>query len=207
MNDLKIRLVVFDLETTNNPAKNYKHEIIEIAAIEIMGSKINGDNVFHSLVRPPCKIQPCNYRVSGISDDMVKNAPIIDQVLPELLAFMGDDPLVGHNVAFDARVLNEHTIALGHNEVPNILLDTLTLSRKIHKAEKTHNLDVVMQRLGIEPSCPKRHRALEDVECAAMVFMKFLDILKQYGIAKFEDIDRFCNTDCDIEDFRQSQLF
>ena len=206
MDNLKTRLVVFDLETTNNPAKDYKHEIIEIAAVEIAGYRVN-NNTFHSFVRPPCKIQPYNYRVSGISDDMVKDAPIIDRVLPELFDFIGNDPLVGHNVAFDVRVLNEHLAGSGYDKMSNMLLDTLILSRKIYKAEKTHNLDIVMQRLGIKPSHDKRHRALGDVECTAMVFLKFLDILKQYNITTLEDIDRLCNTKCSIEDSQQIQLF
>ncbi|PIZ56840.1 hypothetical protein COY23_02410 [bacterium (Candidatus Torokbacteria) CG_4_10_14_0_2_um_filter_35_8] len=207
MNNPNTRLVVFDLETTNNPLKNYRHEIIEIAGMEIVGSKINSSNAFYSLVRPPCKIQPYNYRVSGISDSMVKDAPAIGQVLPGFLRFIKGSPLVGHNVAFDARVLNRHLSDLGNNEVSNMLLDTLTLSRKIHKKEKLHSLDAVMKRVGIKPPRKKRHRALEDVEYTAMVFLRLLDILKQYDITTLEAINRLCNTNCEIEDFQQPQLF
>ena len=138
---------------------------------------------------------------------MVKDAPIIDRVLPELFDFIGNDPLVGHNVAFDVRVLNEHLAGSGYDKMSNMLLDTLILSRKIYKAEKTHNLDIVMQRLGIKPLHAKRHHALGDVKCTAMVFLKFLDILKQRNITTLEDVDRLCNTRCDIEDFQQPRLF
>ena len=207
MDSLKKRLVVFDLETTNAPERNYRHEIIEIAAIEIMEGKISASDAFYSLVKPPCRIQPHNYRVSGISDDMVRDALVISQVLPKFLDFIGNDPLIAHGMSFDSRVLNEQTTALGHNEVSNMLLDTLTLSRKIYKKEKTHSLDAIMQRLGIKPSIKHRHRALGDVECTVMVFLKFLEILKQYDITTLEDIDHLCNTDCDIEDFQQFRLF
>ena len=207
MGGLKKRLVVFDLETTNAPERNYRHEIIEIAAIEIMEGKITTNNTFHSLVKPPCRIQPHNYRVSGISDDMVKDAPVINQVLPGFLSFIRNDPLIAHSVSFDSRVLNEQTAMLGHNEVSNILIDTLTLSRKIYKKEKTHSLDVIMQRLDIKPSIKHRHRALEDVECTAIVFLKFLEILKQSNITTLEDIDRLCNADCNVDDLQQFRLF
>lgn len=207
MDGLKKRLVVFDLETTNAPERDYRHEVIEIAAIEIMEGKINTNDAFHSLVKPPCRIQSHNYRVSGISDDMVKDAPVIDRVLPGFLDFIRNDPLIAHGMSFDSRVLNEQTTALGYNKVSNLLLDTLTLSRKIHKREKTHSLDVIMQRLGIKPSIKHRHRALGDVECTAMVFLNFLEILKQSNITMLEDINRLCNTDCDIDDLQQFRLF
>jgi len=207
MDNLKTRFVVFDLETTNNPEKNYKHEIIEIAGIEIAGNKINHDNVFHSLVRPPCRIQPHNYKVSGISDTMVGNAPFIWQVLPKFINFIGSDPLIGHNVSFDMRVLNEHMTDLEYNKVPNISLDTLILSKKIYKTEKSHSLDDIIQRLDIEQSHRERHRALGDVEYTAVIFMKFLDILRQYHITTLRDIKSFCDGSRDLEDFRQLELF
>lgn len=207
MNDLKDRFVVFDLETTNNPAQNQRHEIIEIAAIEIRDGKINANKSYHSLVRPPCKIQPHNYRVSGISDEMVKNASVVSEKLPHLLEFIADSPIVGHNISFDVRILNENIVALSCSTISNMLIDTLALSRKIYKTEKKHDLDTVMDRLDIKVSGEKRHRAIGDVERTGIVFLKFLEHMQPYGIVKLEHLDRFCNTDSNIEDFQQLTLF
>lgn len=203
----KTRLVVFDLETTNPPENYQKHEIIEIAAIEVKESKINNRKTFYSLVKPPCKIQPHNFRVSGISDEMVKGAPSINKVVPLFLDFVGNVPLVAHNISFDARVFNENLIAIGHNELSNILLCTFVLSKKLYPEEKSHGLDAVMGRFGIEVAVGQRHRALDDVEATAKVFLKMLDVLKQNYIVTLEDINRFCNTDAEVGDFQQLKLF
>lgn len=207
MNNLELRLVVLDLETTNNPERNNKHEIIEVAAMEILGNEINSDSPFHTLVRPPCKIQAHNFKVSGISDEAVKFAPTIDRVLPDLLGFIGDNAILGHNIKFDARVLSEHLNDFEIRGIPNIFLDTLVLSRKLNKKGGSHNLDAVMEKLGIDFSGGRRHRALKDVECTALVFLKFVEILKEYNITTIEMIDRLCNTDAIVEDFLQLELF
>lgn len=207
MNNPKTRLVVFDLETTNPPEKDYKkHEIIEIAAIEIVENKVNTENTFYSLIKPPCKIQPHNYRVSGISNEMVKDAPVISEILPGFLEFIKYSPLIAHNIAFDAKVLNENLTALDYNQLSNVLLCTFVLSKKLYPNEKSHGLSAVIERLGIKVDIKQRHRALADVEATAMIFLKFLEILKQHRIIKLEEIDRLCNTKAKINDFQQLKL-
>ena len=208
MNNPKTRLVVFDLETTNPPERDYKkHEIIEIAAIEIVENKLNTENAFYSLIKPPCKIQPHNYKVSGISNEMVKDAPVISEILPGFLKFIGDSPLIAHNIAFDAKVFNENLTALDYNQLPNVLLCTFVLSKKLYPNEKSHGLSAVIERLGIKLDTKQQHRALEDVEATAAIFIKFLEILKQHRIITLEDIDRLCNTDAEVKDFQQLKLF
>lgn len=202
----KVRLVVFDLETTNPPENYQKHEIIEIAGIEITKGKINNNNSFYSLVKPPCRIQPHNLRVSGISNEMVKDAPTIDKVVPQFLDFIGDVPLVAHNMSFDARVLNENLLTLGYNKLPNILFCTFALSKKLYPNERHHGLDAVTERLAIKIADKQWHRALGDVKATAVVFLKFLDILKEHHIVTLEDINRFCNTDAKLEDLQQLEL-
>jgi len=200
--------LVFDLETTNNPDRNHRHEIIEIAAITVNNGIINERDFFHTLVRPPCRIQPRNFQVSGISDFMVEKAPTIDQVLPDLLSFLGEYPLIGHNIAtFDSRVLNEHLEDHGYPKLTNVILDTMILSKKLFKGEKSHNLDAIMQRLGIQKSSGQRHRAMEDVRCTALVFLKLIEVLKGNGITTLEGVDRFCNEDPKTIKEQQTKLF
>lgn len=138
---------------------------------------------------------------------MVKNAPAISEILLHLFKFIANDPIIGHNIAFDARILNAHAIALAHDRISNMFIDTLTLSRKIYKTEKKHDLDTVMNRLGIKVSGEKRHRTIGDVECTGVVFLKLLEHIQPYGVVKLEHLDRFCNTDYNIEDFQQLTLF
>lgn len=171
MNNFQKRFVVFDLETTNNPAKKYKHEIIEIAGIEIVGNNISRNNVFHSLVKPFCKIQTHGHKPTRISDYMLKDAPVINQVLPKFIEFIKDDPLVAHNAIFDMRILNEQMAISGYNAVSNIFFDTLVLSRKLYKTEKSHKLKTIIKRLNIEQPHKERHRALTDAEYTAMIFL------------------------------------
>jgi len=201
------RFIVFDIETTNPPENYKKHEIIEVGGLEIMGGKVNNKRTFHSLVRPPCQIQPHNYKVSGISDTMVKDAPTIDKVLPLFISFVGDAPLVAHNISFDAKVLNENLVVLGYNQLPNSLLCTFVLSKKIYPDEKSHGLDTVIEKLGIRVSSKGRHRAMGDVMATAEIFLRFLDILRQRGIVRLEDIGSLCSTDAKLEDFQQLKLF
>ena len=205
---MKSHFIVIDLETTNNPNRNHRHEIIEIAATSISDGIVSGRGLFHTLVRPPCRIQPRNFSVSGISDLMVEKAPTIDQVLPDLILALGEYPLVGHNITtFDSRVLNEQLEDCGHQKLTNVMIDTLILSKKLFKGEKQHNLDSVMQRLGVQRSGGKRHRAMEDVRCTAHVFLKLLEVLKESGITTLEGIDAFCSKDLKKTNEQQLELF
>ncbi|MDD2498518.1 MAG: 3'-5' exonuclease [Desulfitobacteriaceae bacterium] len=203
------KILVLDLETTNNPDKNYRHEIIEIAVIAIVDGSVEESNMFHTLVRPPCRIQPRNFSVSGISDLMVEKAPTIIQVLPDLLDFLKDYPIVGHNISsFDSKVLNEQLREKGFDELQNAFIDTLLLSKKLFKGEKTHNLDALMSRLGIAlDKNQQRHRAAEDVKYNALAFLKITEILQEKGITTFEDILKFCNKDSASSGGKQTTLF
>lgn len=197
------------METTNNPDRNYRHEIIEIAVIVVDNGIVEKENIFHTLVRPPCRIQPRNFSVSGISDLMVEKAPTIDQVLPDLLNFLGNYPIVGHNISsFDSRVLNEQLRERGLEELQNAIIDTLVLSKKLFKDEKAHNLDALMTRIGIAlDSNQQRHRAAEDVRYNALVLLKLLEILKEKGIVTLEDVLNFCSKNPAGPTEKQTTLF
>ncbi len=167
--------VVFDIETTGlSPARE---EITEIGAIRIE----NGvqTDTFSQLINPGKPIPANITDLTGITDEMVKDMPSIDQVLPKFLEFCKNATVVAHNAAFDTGFIREKANRLGlpfHYKIA----DTLRLSRELFPNEKKHSLNVVAERLGV--SLQNHHRAVDDATATAEIFLKFMDMIaEQYG--------------------------
>jgi DNA polymerase-3 subunit epsilon len=114
--------VVFDLETTGfQPTGS---EILEIGAIKYK----NNEEVdrFHTYVKPTRHISSRITKINGIDDEMVKDAPSVDEALPAFLDFAGKETLVAHNASFDMSFVLHYK----GEEIPNYVSDTLSLSRK-----------------------------------------------------------------------------
>ncbi len=174
--------VVFDLETTGfSPVKN---NIIEIGAVKISGGTII--DRFSSFVNPK---EPIPYKIeklTGISDGQVIDAPEIAQVLPEFLEFAGDAVLVAHNAGFDMSFILEKGRNLGI-EKEYTYVDTVGISRMLLKQSK-HTLDAVAKTLGI--SLENHHRAVDDAEATAEIFMKFIKMLEERGVNTLAGINQ-----------------
>ena len=128
--------VVFDFETTGmNPIVN---RIIEIGAVKVIDNNIVDS--FSQLINPMQYITTRISNVVNITNDMVEDCPIIEDVLPNFLEFIEDFPLVAHNARFDMGFLINNAHRLGY-EVNNVVLDTLLLSRKFNKDCIKHNLN------------------------------------------------------------------
>ncbi len=184
----KTKFIVLDLETTQNPGKNNQSEIIEIGAVVVEAGQIRTKQNFNSLVKPPCLIQPQNFRVSGISDEMVARAPAISQVLPDFLSFIADNILVGHNITtFDGRILSREAELL-ELKLTNIIIDTLLISRKLFPKERTHGLDALAKRFGLKHQPKYRHRALDDAMYIAQTFIASWPHLQQSNINTLSDL-------------------
>lgn len=168
--------VAFDTETTGL-GKNA--EIIEIGAVKVVNGNITES--FSELVNPDVLISPMITNLTGIDDDMVKDADKIYDVLPRFCKFAGNNILVGHNaLGFDCRVMghwaDEHEIYIG-NEV----FDTLRFVR--YRCEpfpgmKNHRLSYLCDYFGIGPK--RYHRATADAEAAAELYF----MLQKYGRIK-----------------------
>lgn len=195
---------VIDLETTNNPHRNNRHEIIEMAALLIEKEKIT-DKIFYSLVKPPCNVQPRNMEVTGIDDKMLANEKSLDEVLPLFLDFIKDSVLIGHNVSFDLRVLNDNLIYPTYRKLENKIVDTMILSRKIFPENASHNLDSLLQSLSIQST--DRHRALGDVKLTAEAFVKIIGILKENNVDRLSKMNQLCEKNSKLGDFRQLKMF
>lgn len=149
--------VVFDLETTGVSCKN--DSIIEISAVKVMGGKVV--DTFSTLVNPKRPIPYGATAVNGITDDMVKNEPTLDQVLPQFIEFIGDMVLVGHNIgSFDMKFIWKATEELLGKTISNDYIDTLPMARKRLPQLAHHKLVDVAAYYSI--STDGAHRALND---------------------------------------------
>lgn len=167
-------ITVFDVETTGlDPTKG--HRIIEIAGLRIENGMIDETNTFVSLVNPERDIPWEAKQVNKISDDDVRMAPGIEEVLPKFLDFAKGTILVAHNAAFDMGFLRcEKEMCWGYIDLPECLC-TMRLSRTLYAREFGHSLDAVARRLNL--TLPQaRHRALPDVILTAHALLKMIEL-------------------------------
>lgn len=149
--------VVFDLETTGlSPATD---EIIEISGIKVREHKIV--DTFSTLVNPCMPIPYGATRVNGITNAMVREAPVLKEALENFLTFIGDDILVGHNIhTFDTNFIYDGAIREFGRKVTNDYVDTLYLAKACLPQMKTHKLTDIAAHFAI--ATDGAHRALND---------------------------------------------
>ena len=174
--------VVFDIETTGLKAKF--HELIEIAGVKVSGGKIV--DRFSEFVKPKKSISPHITELTKITNEMVANADNDENVLKRFLKFSEGCILVAHNANFDVGFLKRYS------QIYNLpfdfcYVDTLGLSRKLVTNIKRHRLDRVAKALGIP--FEGHHRAINDAEVTAKIFMVFCDTLKRKGISDVNEIN------------------
>lgn len=157
--------VVFDLETTGTSYKTDK--IIEISAVKVIGGSPVEE--FTSLVNPMTHIPYYATQVNGITDEMVADAPILDEVLPWFFEFIGDMILVGHNIhSFDMKFLYRDAEAMFGKIPNNDYVDSLYLSRTKLPKLAHHRLVDLAVHYDISPE--GAHRALNDCRMNQQVF-------------------------------------
>ena len=175
-NDLT--LIFFDLETTGlNPEID---EIIEIGAIKVQNDEIK--ETFHSLVRPNKNIPKFITDLTGISEKDVEKAPRTEDLKDKIENFIGDYPLIAHNVIFDKTFLEK---LLG-KELKNEVFDTLELSRLFFPEFYSHSLQNLVKKLEIKSKGP--HRALTDT---LMLYSVFKKIKNEKGLFPQEILKKF----------------
>lgn len=148
--------IVFDIETTGLSVTQNK--IIEIAAIKMEeGKEVDR---FATFVNPHVRIPYNIQQLTNINDDMVKDAPNVEEVLPQFVDFAGDAVLVAHNARFDVGFVNGKLKEMGHPEMENPVLDTLELARMLFPTLKNHRLNTLAAKYKV--SLENHHRAIDD---------------------------------------------
>ncbi len=173
-----IVFTAFDTETTGLCPEG-GDEIISIGAVRIVNNRINYQDTFEELVDPRREIPMEAYKIHGISHEMVTGRDTIDKVLPRFKRFSSETVFLGHNIAFDLKMLKLKENLTGI-KFTNPALDTLLLSSVLHPVHDRHDLASIANRLGVKVI--GRHSALGDALITAEIFLKLIPILNSNGI-------------------------
>jgi DNA polymerase-3 subunit epsilon len=169
---------VFDTETTGlQPAAG--DQIIQVGAARIVAGRLLRQESFEQLVDPRRDIPTAGIPIHGITPEMVRGQPRLEEVLPAFHAYARDTVLVAHNAAFDMRFLQLAEPRTGVRfEQP--VLDTLLLSALVHPQQESHRLEAIAERFGV--TIVGRHTALGDALVTAEIFLKLIPLLAAMGI-------------------------
>ena len=184
MNDLlsPLKFCVFDLETTGGNLKNDR--IIEIGMVRIDNLKITEKKSF--LVDPKRPIPEFIQRLTSIKQKDVDGEKVIEELIDEILDFIGDRILIAHNASFDVPFLNSVLKRLGRKELKNRSICTNLMTKYLIPTLMNSNLNYMSQIFEISHN--NAHRALDDADATAKLFLKYLDIFKAKGIKKINHL-------------------
>ena len=176
--------VVFDLETTG--FSSIKDKIIEIGAVKVENGVIT--DKFSTFVNPKVPIPFEITNLTGITDDMVMEAPDIETILPQFLEFVGDAVLVAHNASFDVSFIEQN--CRYQDITPDFTsVDTVAMARILLPTLSKFKLNVVANALHI--SLENHHRAVDDAGATAEIFVKFVEMLRTRNIKTLTKLNQF----------------
>lgn len=160
---------VVDTETTGLEIANAR--VINIAAVKVKNFKIV--DFYNAFINPQMKIPPSSIDWHGITDDMVKDKPIAVEVMPEFLKFVSDNPIVGHHIGFDVKMINKELGEFFGCKLENYTIDTMLLYSNAIVRKETHvSLDHLFDVYNVV--CTGRHTALGDALATSEVFNKII---------------------------------
>ena len=168
--------VIFDIETTGLYPNNCG--ITEIGAVKIKAGEILEE--FNTFVNPEMPIHEKITQMTGISDEMVKDAPKIKEALKKFLDFAGKHMLVAHNADFDISFIKKYAAVCKYS-FSNPYLDTLAISRNLNKNLKNHRLETLVDFYKIQDF--RHHRACDDARALATIFIYMTEQLKSFGVS------------------------
>ncbi|MBS4457019.1 exonuclease domain-containing protein [Tuanshanicoccus lijuaniae] len=162
---------VLDTETTG--LSSYYDEVIEIGILKIRNNEIV--ERYSQLIKPKYEIDSFITCLTGITNDMVKDMPSIDSVMQDVLSFIGDDVIIGHNTSFDIRFLN----AGFNTELHNKYMDTMQFARKLFPELKHHRLSDLTTYLGLSNN---EHRSIADCIATKELYDSIKDTMNKRGV-------------------------
>lgn len=165
-----MREIVFDTETTGLSPDD-GDRMVEIGCVELF-NRVETGATFHAYFNPGRAMPSGAEAVHGLSDVFLSDKPEFHRLCDDLIAFIGDSPLIAHNAHFDFGFLNHELQRCGRDPVClSRMIDTLMLARQRHPGAK-HSLDALCTRFGIDRSIRVKHGALIDAQLLAQVYVE-----------------------------------
>ncbi len=178
-----LSLVALDIETTG--LDHQTDSIIEIGAIRFSARRVDGE--WSTLVNPGRRIPPFITQLTGITDQMVIEAPPIRAVVADLSDFVGDAVVLGHNVGFDLSFLRKQGILRQNDSI-----DTYEMASVLMPNAGRYNLSALGQALGVPLSAT--HRALDDARVTRAIFLRLYEMALEMPLQLLAEIVRFSET-------------
>lgn len=194
----RLSYAVVDVETTGG-RHELGHRITDLAVVEVRNGAVAGH--FHTLVNPGRRLHPAVVRMTGITDEMVAQAPAFDEIARHVFRRIDGRVFVAHSAAFDwGWVRAQLADALG--DVPDVeQLCTVALSRHLFPELGRHDLSTLSQVFRVPVH--QRHRAYGDALATARIFLRLLDRAERLGIGDLRSLKKYrpSNKDRDQGDF------
>ncbi len=186
-----ITFIVLDLETTGaSPANGCA--ITEIGAIAVRGGEVLAE--FSSFVNPQVPLPEYIVNLTGITDEMLIDAPLINEVFPEFIEFIDRHEnihLVAHNAPFDIGFLKAAATALSHSWPKYEVIDTVKLARRVIDRSEIANYKLGTLSQFFETKALPNHRALDDVKTTVEVLHRLIERLSGYDVFTASQLKKF----------------
>jgi DNA polymerase-3 subunit epsilon len=167
-----MREIVLDTETTGfDPLQG--HRVVEIGCLELLNHMATGQE-FHVYLNPERDMPSEAEAVHGLSIAFLSDKPLFASIADDLLAFIGDSPIVAHNAGFDMNFINAELKRVGRAAIPNTrAIDTVTLARRKFPGAQA-SLDALCRRFQIDTSERGKHGALLDAKLLSKVYLELI---------------------------------
>jgi DNA polymerase III epsilon subunit family exonuclease len=183
--------IVVDLETTGG-SPFAGAVITEIGAVKVRGGVVQEE--FKTFVNPLSPIPDFITQLTGITDEMVRLSPIIDEVFPAFMKFCGHEAeavLVAHNAPFDIGFLKAAAKELDHPWPRFEVLDTARLARQLLTRDEVINCKLGTLAAFFSTQVTPTHRALDDAQTTTEVLHRLFERLAGFGVESFEELQNF----------------
>lgn len=179
-----MREIVFDTETTGFTFGDDR--MVEIGCVELV-NRVESGRTFHAYFHPERTMPPGAFAIHGLSDAFLSDKPLFHAVAEELVAFIGEAPLIAHNASFDFGFLNGELGRCGRDAICTTrMIDTLAIAKQRHPGAKL-TLDALCSRYGIDRSHRVLHGALLDAQLLAQVYVELMGG-RQIGLSLVSEI-------------------
>ena len=188
--------IVLDTETTG--LDYTKERMVEFAAVRLENGKIKDE--FQTLINPQQHIRKSSIAIHGITPEMVVDAPTEAEIMPKILEFIGDYPIVAHNAIFDYTFLNEASLRTTGEELKNARVDSQQMFKEVYPDLDSHGLEALTKKFNVDLT--NHHRAMADTMGLALAYPK----LKKLYLQKYDwEVKQLDNVEYLFERFLRIQ--